>query len=149
MCSFLVGEEIMLLALHNSILWIKGHHDFHSTTIVSISLIIQNHLTQLICYCATKNANKITTLMAAWDCIAYIFFLAFIVYSLKNGGMRRKYTQGTHIKYFYRNQVPKNHVFVSKQALLTLTYSLFSVSLHQSKPNRTPGVTFYVHCIGN
>lgn len=93
MRSFLVREEIMLLALYNFHLCSEEHNDFHSTKIVSISLVIQNHLTQLICYYVTKNTNKITILMAARDCIAYILFLAFIVvYSLKKGGMRRKYT---------------------------------------------------------
>lgn len=58
---------------------------FRSTNIVTASLVIQNHLTQLIWYYVTKTSNRVTILMPASDCLVNIFSSFYCFVLMKEG----------------------------------------------------------------
>lgn len=74
----------------------KGTMIFHFTKIVTISPVIQNHLTQLIWYCITKNSNEITVFSCQNQTALWILFSSLYSLVLMKEGWEEELRTHTH-----------------------------------------------------
>ena len=119
----------MLLILYNSHFCCKKANDFLLNKNSLISLIIQNHLIQLILYYVTKISNKITVFSCQLQTALWIFFSGFYCFVLNErrvgkGGNTHTHTH-THTPQILLNNSGNWKSCICQQTRSANTYMLY------------------------